>query len=152
MSNAGHSQSSYSPGDYQYDAAASYDDYDYGPDNLYSEEELSDNVHKPVILSQPTQLQVEHGHLIRLPCVVDKLPEALQILWTRVGADHIIIAMGDRILAPAYTKRANVTVSESGSTLVISSAEDGDAGEYKCSVALDGDSPPEIVHTVSILG
>ena len=80
------------------------------------------------------------------------ISEALQILWTRVAQDHIIIVMGDRILAPAYTKRANVTVSESGSTLVISSAKAEDAGEYKCSVALDGDSPPEIVHVVSILG
>ena len=108
---------------------------------------------------------------LRLPCIVDisivrsicivfllpisynfVISEALQILWTRVAQDHIIIAMGDRILAPAYTIRANVTVTESGSTLVISSAKEEDAGEYKCSVALDGDSRPEIVHTVSILG
>ena len=65
---------------------------------------------------------------------------------------HIIIVMGDRILAPAYAKRANVTVTESGSTLVISSAKAEDAGEYKCSVALDGASRPEIFHTDSILG
>eukprot|EP00090_Calanus_glacialis_P045754 TRINITY_DN8695_c0_g1_i4.p1 TRINITY_DN8695_c0_g1~~TRINITY_DN8695_c0_g1_i4.p1 ORF type:complete len:487 (+),score=100.92 TRINITY_DN8695_c0_g1_i4:183-1643(+) len=149
--NHGHPDSSYKPGDYQYDAAASYD-YDYGPDSSYSEEELAKDVHKPVILSQPSQIQVELGHTIRLPCTVDRLPEALQILWTRVSQDHIIIAMGDRILAPAYAKRANVTVTESGSTLVISSAKVEDAGEYKCSVALDGDSPPEIVHVVSILG
>ena len=69
-----------------------------------------------------------------------------------MAKDHIIIAMGDRILAPAYAQRANVTVTESGSTLVISSAKAEDAGEYKCSVTLDGDSRPEIVHTVSILG
>ena len=66
--------------------------------------------------------------------------------------DHIIIAMGDRILAPAYAKRANVTETETGSTLVISNAKAEDAGEYKCSVALDGDSPPEIFHIDSILG
>ena len=69
-----------------------------------------------------------------------------------MAKDHIIIVMGDRILAPAYAKRANVTVTESGSTLLISNATAEDAGEYKCSVALDGDSRPEIVHTVSILG
>jgi hypothetical protein len=69
-----------------------------------------------------------------------------------VALDHIIIVMGERILVPAYAKRANVTVTESGSTLVITSAKAEDAGEYKCSVALDGDSRPEIVHIVSILG
>jgi len=142
---------SYNPGDYQYDDASSYQ-YDYGPDSSYSEEELTKDVHKPEILSQPRQIQVELAHTIRLPCIVDRLPEALQILWTRVSQDHIIIVMGERILAPAYAKRANVTVTESGSTLVIASAKAEDAGVYKCSVTLDGDSRPEIVHTVSILG
>ena len=66
--------------------------------------------------------------------------------------DRVIIVMGDRIIAPAYSKRANVTVSEKGSTLVIESAKEEDAGEYKCEVAIDGDNTPEIVHTVSILG
>ena len=70
---SGHPDSSYSPGDYQYDAAASYD-YDYGPDSSYSEEEVAKDVHKPVILSQPSQIQVEIGHTIRLPCTVDRLP------------------------------------------------------------------------------
>ena len=69
-----------------------------------------------------------------------------------MAQDHIIIVRGDRIIAPAYAKRANVTVTETENTLVISNATVEDAGEYKCSVALDGDSRPEIVHTVSILG
>ena len=70
---SGHHDSSYSPGDYQYDAAASYS-YDYGPDSSYSEEEVAKDVHKPIILSQPSQIQLEIGHTIRLPCIVDRLP------------------------------------------------------------------------------
>ena len=68
-----------------------------------------------------------------------------------MSVDRVIIAMGERIIAPAYAKRANVSVSEEGSTLVIVSAEEEDAGEYKCEVAIDGDNRPELVHTVTIV-
>ena len=63
----------YNPGDYQYDDAASYQ-YDYGQDTAYSEDELAKDVHKPVLLSQPRHIQLELGHTIRLPCIVDRLP------------------------------------------------------------------------------
>jgi len=152
--NHGQPSSSYLPS-YQYDEAAADEyDYDYGPDNpdnTYSEEIVTKEVHKPVILSDRKHLKVELGHTIRLPCMVDRLPGVLQILWTRVSVDRVIIAMGERIIAPAYAKRANVSVSEEGSTLVIVSAEEEDAGEYKCEVAIDGDNRPELVHTVTIV-
>eukprot|EP00092_Neocalanus_flemingeri_P087809 GFUD01110874.1.p1 GENE.GFUD01110874.1~~GFUD01110874.1.p1 ORF type:complete len:497 (+),score=131.98 GFUD01110874.1:127-1617(+) len=139
-----------SPGEYQYDAAAEYD-YDYGPDNTYSEEMVDKEVHRPVMVSDTEHIKVELGHTIRLPCMVDRLPGELQILWTRVAQDRVIIVMGDRIIASSYTKRANVTVSEKGSILIIGDALKEDAGEYKCEVAVDGDNRPEIVHTVSIV-
>ena len=73
LSVTGQPDLSYNSGDYQYDDAASYQ-YEYGQDTAYSEEELAKDVHKPVMLSQPRQIQVELGHTIRLPCIVDKLP------------------------------------------------------------------------------
>jgi hypothetical protein len=78
--------------------------------------------------------------------------EALQILWTRVDQEMVIIAMGDKIIASDYAKRADVTVTENGSNLEIQDAKKEDAGKYKCEVAIDGDKRPEVVHTVSIQG
>ena len=78
--------------------------------------------------------------------------EALQILWTRVDQDRVIIVMGGRIIATDYAKRAHVTVTENGSNLEITNAQQEDAGKYKCEVAIDGNKRPNVVHNVSIQG
>ena len=101
----------------------------------------------PVILSDPSHISVMIGQDIRLPCTVDRLPDALQILWTKVSPlPHMLVAMGKRVLYD----RAMVKHSERGSALLISSARLEDAGEYRCSIAVAGDDPPEIVHRVTI--
>ena len=101
----------------------------------------------PVILSEPSHISVMLGQDIRLPCTVDRLPDALQILWSKVSPlPHMLVAMGKRVLYD----RAMVEHSETGSALLISSARLEDAGEYRCSIAVAGDDPPEIVHIVTV--
>ena len=60
---------------YNYD----YDAYDYGDDDVpvNDVDGTSDNslpIHRPVITSESTHLNVDEGMTITLPCNVDKLP------------------------------------------------------------------------------
>ena len=53
------------------------DDYDYGDEDIPSVEvEGAATVltHRPVIISEPINTDVDNGMTIRLPCIVDKLP------------------------------------------------------------------------------
>ena len=55
------------------------DDYDYGEDDTAvndADGALDDSLitHRPVIISESSQLDVDNGMTIRLPCNVDKLP------------------------------------------------------------------------------
>ena len=60
--------------------------------------------------------------------------------------------MGTMVLDQEYKDRATVKVDEKGSTLTIGIAKAQDAGQYKCSVAVEEKSPPEITHIVRIIG
>jgi len=129
------------------------DDYDYGDDEapLNDVDGASENsvpIHRPVIISEPLEEQVDNGMTIRLPCIVDKLPDAIQIIWSKEDGKKTIIAMGTMITNPAYKERATVAVDDKGSTLTIGIANVEDAGQYKCSVAVK--NPPEVKHTVKI--
>ena len=55
------------------------DDCDYGDDDVpvNDVDGTSDNsllIHRPVIISESIQMDVDNGMTIRLPCIVDKLP------------------------------------------------------------------------------
>lgn len=141
---------------YQYDEsekdkeyADAYGDYDY-----ISPEETADSVvvtHIPKITSQPKHISVVDGHTISLPCHVDKLPDGLQIFWSKKeedGTNPTIIALGTRI-EPPYKERASVKENKKGSVLTIGAATNKDAGHYICKVATQG-SQPELHHTVII--
>merc|ERR1711862_68142 len=58
--------------------------------------------------------------------------------------------MGSKVLSAYYNSRAVVNISASGSTLALQGVRKGDAGLYRCSVAIQGDNPPSVVHTVRI--
>ena len=62
-----------------------------------------------------------------------------------------LIAMNRMILEEEYKDRATVTVDNRGSTLTIGIAKAEDAGQYKCSVAVEGNRP-EVIHTVRVRG
>ena len=51
-----------------------------------------------------------------------------------------------------YEGRATVSVGEGGSSLIIPVARQGDAGRYRCKVALGTHNSREVVHTVAITG
>ena len=75
----------------------------------------------------------------------------ISIIWSKEDAAQTIIAMGTMVLDQEYKDRATVTVDGKGSTLTIGIAKSEDAGQYKCSVAVEK-NPPEIKHTVRIRG
>ena len=54
------------------------------------------------------------------------------------------------MISPDYYSRAVVNISHSGSSLILHNVTRGDSGQYKCSVAVQGDDPPSVVHTVTI--
>ena len=107
--------------------------------------------HIPKIVSDPVKLDVDNGMTIRLPCVVDKLPEGVQIIWSKMDSMSTTIAIGTIVVDPEYRDRATVSVDERGSTLQIGIAQSEDAGKYKCSVAVRGDQP-QLKHDVRIRG
>eukprot|EP00092_Neocalanus_flemingeri_P043933 GFUD01048575.1.p1 GENE.GFUD01048575.1~~GFUD01048575.1.p1 ORF type:complete len:486 (+),score=106.52 GFUD01048575.1:30-1487(+) len=130
------------------------DDYDYGDDEtpINDVDESPANsllIHRPVIVSESVQLDVDNGMTIRLPCIVDKLPGEISIIWSKEDAKKTIIAMGTMVLDQEFKDRTTVTVDDKGSTLTIGIAKSEDAGQYKCSVAVKGNRP-EIKHTVRI--
>ena len=77
------------------------------------------------------------------------IAEGIQILWSRDDAAGTVIAMGTHAVAEEYKDRASVVMDEAGSTLSIGIAKPGDAGLYKCSVAVRGDQP-EVKHQVEV--
>jgi len=132
------------------------DDYDYGDDDIPVNDADVDGgpgdsmlIHRPVIVSESVQLDVDNGMTIRLPCIVDELPGEISIIWSKEDAKKTIIAMGTMVLDQEYKERATVMVDDKGSTLTIGIAKSDDAGQYKCSVAVKGNRP-EIKHTVRI--
>ena len=55
------------------------DDYDYGDDDVPVndvDDASHDSLitHRPVMISESSQVDVDSGMTIRLPCIVDKLP------------------------------------------------------------------------------
>ena len=136
-------------------SADNYDYYDYNyindeglpiSDLDYSSQEI---LFVPSILSRPVNLEVDSGMTITLPCLVDQLPDGVQIIWTKLDSRSTQIAIGKMLVAPEYMHRANVTVDSKGSTLEIGMSKSEDAGKYKCSVAVKGEQP-ELKHDVRI--
>ena len=75
----------------------------------------------------------------------------ISIIWSKEDAAKTILAMGTMVLGEEYQERVTVAVDGEGSTLAIHNAGYEDSGQYKCSVAVRGNSP-ELRHTVSIRG
>ena len=72
------------------------------------------------------------------------------MLWSYVAHPAVILSMGSKVISPDYYSRAVVNMSDSGSSLILHNVTRYDGGQYKCSVAVQGDDPPNIVHTVII--
>jgi len=84
----------------------------------------------PQFLSEPSELVVNAGHTIRLPCLVDHL-EGFVLLWRK---NQRIISVGDQII-DKFESRIQLEVEENGNTLIIGLADHSDEAEYVCSVS-----------------
>ena len=73
------------------------------------------------------------------------------MIWNKEDAKKTNVAMGTMVLDQHYQDRTTVMVDDKGSTLTIGIAKSEDAGQYKCSVAVEK-NPPEIKHTVRVRG
>jgi len=135
----------YNDQDYQYD----YDEDEKLPLNDVDDSNTIPLFHVPTIISDSVMLDVDNGMTIRLPCIVDKLPSNVQIIWSKEDSQKTQIAIGTLVVAPEYVNRATVNVDNTGSTLHIGIAKSEDAGKYKCSVAVQGDQPT-LKHEVRI--
>jgi hypothetical protein len=102
-------------------------------------------VKMPYFQTSGQNMLVNEGSTIKLPCIVNRL-EGFVLLWKK-GEDFI--AVGDRIVNPT-DPRLQLIKETNGNTLVISLAEEEDAGEYVCQVSTY--KPIEIKHSVQIRG
>jgi len=137
----------------------------YGDDNndIYSNDDYEDvasasneeTVGEQVIHRLPTftsvgeQLLVNEGSTIRMPCIVNRL-DGFVLLWKK--GDEFV-AVGDQMVVkndPRFQliKETNENGGVIGNTLVISLAEETDAGDYTCQVSTF--KPVEIKHSVKI--
>lgn len=138
--------------DYQYDTYE-YGDYgDYDEDNQKEEKEMETAVDVvPVIVSDPMNIVVDLGTTIRLPCMVDSLPKAIDVIWRRPDVEeNSILVIGDLMQSQDYKTRANVEISQHGSILNIGVATIEDAGQYQCDLGIPGHEDASIKHSVSI--
>jgi len=94
-------------------------------------EELADYV--PVFLTSPHTTYVHEGGRATLECRVDRLGPMV-MSWSRVrGANTSYIATGGVLMVG--DRRMSVERGSSSSTLYITGVEEGDQGEYMCSVS-----------------
>jgi len=131
---------------------ASPDDY-YSSDDYYSADDddyLSAEekvVHTtPTFVSTGTNLMVNEGDTIKLPCFVDKL-DGFVLMWKKAKN---LVALGSSLMK-TDDNRVKLEEGENGNTLVILLAETKDAGEYSCQISVSGGGEPtEIMHSVRI--
>lgn len=97
----------------------------------------------PHFVTTGQNMLVNEGSTIKLPCNVNRL-EGFVLLWKK-GEDFV--AVGDRIVNPGDA-RLQLVKEKNGNTLVISLAEEADAGDYTCQVSTY--KPIEIQHSVKI--
>merc|ERR1712051_191532 len=97
----------------------------------------------PHFVTSSQNMLVNEGSTIKLPCLVNRL-EGFVLLWKK-GDDFV--AVGDRIVNPGDA-RLQLVKETNGNTLVISLAEEVDAGDYVCQVSTY--KPIEIKHSVKI--
>lgn len=136
--------------DYYGDSKDSHDDADYDTSE-YTKEAALDGLQEAKILTQPKHLIVDSGTTIQLPCLVDKLPDQVQIMWKRPDAEtNQILVIGKTIQDEDYKTRTEVEIKKDGSFLNIGVANVGDAGRYTCELAIPGIKQRSVTHTVSI--
>ncbi|XP_059095185.1 igLON family member 5-like [Tigriopus californicus] len=123
---------------YQYYA----DDYDYSSDDDY----LNENeqvVHTiPQFTSTSSEMLINEGDTIKLPCFVDEL-DGYVLMWKK---KNDIISLGGQMMKK--DARIQLVEGKNGNTLVISLAEVEDEGEYQCQ--LSANQLMEIRHNVKI--
>lgn len=134
--------------DYQYDEAYEYPEGEYEEEQTEEETGMDDS-HRPNILVQPLSVIFEEEATIVLPCVVDKMVEAVQVLWSRTDGSLSMISVG-KVLVADLGGRVNVSVTDRGSTLTIGKARTSDSGTYRCELALKTERP-RVEHTVRVI-
>ena len=125
--------------------------YDDDNNYLYSDEDYTDldstddPIYKlPKFVTKRKNVIVDEGSTIRLPCVVDKL-EGFVLLWKR---GNEILAVGEQVITQDNKRRLKLINEADGAFLVISNAEEKDAGKYVCQISTY--KPRELEHTVKI--
>lgn len=138
----------------------------YGDDNndIYSNDDYEDVastsnemtegneqvIHRlPTFTSVGETMLVNEGSTIRLPCIVNRL-DGFVLLWKK--GDEFV-AVGEQMVVKndpriQLIRETNENGGMIGNTLVISLAEESDAGDYVCQVSTF--KPVEIKHSVKI--
>ncbi|XP_059095188.1 lachesin-like isoform X2 [Tigriopus californicus] len=118
-----------------------YSNDDYEDDSAMSKEE-NQIYAVPKFESTSINELVNEGGTIRLPCIVDRL-EGFVLLWKKGDS---ILAVGKQMVEK--DNRYQLESEENGNTLVISLADQSDAGNYTCQISTF--QPSEIHHTIKI--
>jgi len=123
-----------------------YNNEDYtDPSNPPADDPADEPIYKlPKFVTKPQNLMVNEGSTIRLPCVVDRL-EGFVLLWKK--GDEILV-VGEQVIKEENKRRFQLVKEADGASLVISLAEEKDAGKYVCQISTY--KPTEIKHTVKI--
>lgn len=96
----------------------------------------------PKFMTRQQNLMVNEGGTIRLPCIVDKL-QGFVVMWKKGDK---IVTVGKQVVAEKT--RYQLTQEDNGNSLVISLAEEDDAGQYTCEIS--SFKPRKLVHSVKI--
>jgi len=115
---------------YEYD----YDEYNEYNVDTSEEESVHDKENAvtslPQFLSQSTNLAVDSGETLTLPCYVNKIDDYV-LMWIKDGE---IISLGNKIIK-SEEDRYSLEVNEQGNKLVIQYAIPQDRGNYRCQVS-----------------
>jgi len=115
---------------YEYD----YDEYNEYNVETSEEESVHDKENAvtslPQFLSQSTNLAVDSGETLTLPCYVNKVDDYV-LMWIKDGE---IISLGNKIIK-SEEDRYSLEVNEQGNKLVIQYAIPQDRGNYRCQVS-----------------
>merc|ERR1711892_371924 len=127
-----------------------YDEYQYdepqdGFQEDIEEKEVATNK-KLVMITKPLNIVAIAGNKVELPCMVDKLPSGVGIIWERPDVKQIV-SIGDNLIKND-AEEYSIAATDAGNTLIIVAATKKHEGRYKCKIATQENV--EVTHTIKI--